>query len=73
MCEEDSRILIRLRKNGPVVIEGDFDFIDFDKSDIKINNDKPVVALCRCGASKNKPFCDGTHRNIEFDGSISKK
>ena len=30
---------------------------------------KPVIALCRCGASKNKPYCDGSHHEIEFEAS----
>jgi CDGSH-type Zn-finger protein len=30
---------------------------------------KATVALCRCGASSNKPYCDGTHASIEWDGS----
>jgi CDGSH-type Zn-finger protein len=30
---------------------------------------RETYALCRCGQSKNKPFCDGTHTNVDFDGT----
>ena len=29
------------------------------------------VAICRCGGSSNKPFCDGTHATIDFDGTLA--
>ncbi|MCP4423623.1 MAG: hypothetical protein GY803_03935 [Chloroflexi bacterium] len=32
---------------------------------------RPIVGLCRCGASSDKPFCDGTHKEINFDGAIT--
>ncbi|MFT4999301.1 MAG: CDGSH-type Zn-finger protein [Planctomycetota bacterium] len=39
---------------------------DTDGSEIET---KPVMALCRCGASANKPYCDGSHKKIDFDGT----
>jgi CDGSH-type Zn-finger protein len=32
---------------------------------------KPAVALCRCGASENKPFCDGAHKKVSFQDAAS--
>ncbi len=34
-------------------------------------SDETPVALCRCGASKDKPFCDGTHLHVEWDGTLT--
>ncbi len=56
---------IILREDGPIVIplpEG---------SEVRLNGHtlhlkKPNLALCRCGASKRKPFCDKSHRTVEF-------
>ncbi|MDX1964342.1 MAG: CDGSH iron-sulfur domain-containing protein [Pirellulales bacterium] len=62
-------VVIRCRENGPLVIEGPFQLIDHQGNIFTLPANKPVVALCRCGASANKPFCDGAHRNCSFVGN----
>lgn len=59
--------VIRIRENGPLLVEGDFQLVDAN------GNDVPIVkkALCRCGGSTMKPFCDGTHSKIGFQGAIA--
>jgi CDGSH-type Zn-finger protein len=51
-------------RNGPYLIRGPFALTDQDGNQIEVN--RPVVALCRCGRSQNRPFCDGTHKAIGF-------
>jgi CDGSH-type Zn-finger protein len=58
-------VTIRLRKNGPYVIEGD-DVRVVDWNGVPYTFDRLPIALCRCGASTRKPFCDGTHSKIGF-------
>jgi CDGSH-type Zn-finger protein len=71
---------IRVTKNGPYLISGGIPLckmtIDCDGHGIPIRwvKDKNLptantYALCRCGQSKNKPFCDGTHVKVHFDGT----
>jgi 3-phenylpropionate/trans-cinnamate dioxygenase ferredoxin subunit len=60
-------VTIRLRRNGPYVIESD-DVAVVDWEGVEYTIDRRPVALCRCGASSNKPFCDGTHGRIGFEG-----
>ena len=54
---------IKISKDGPLVVVGSIELVDDEGS-------KPECAehytLCRCGVSKNKPFCDGSHHDIEF-------
>jgi CDGSH-type Zn-finger protein len=58
-------VTIKIRDNGPYVVEGDFQLVDAQ------GNPVPIVkrALCRCGGSTTKPFCDGTHSKIGFQGA----
>jgi len=64
-----SEVNIRIRDNGPLVVEGAITITDADGGEFPTSPDKPAVALCRCGASKNKPFCDGTHREAGFEAA----
>ena len=52
-------------KDGPVLVEGDAEFVDSDGKPVDTGG-KPTVALCRCGQSDNKPFCDGAHSRTGF-------
>lgn len=54
---------IEERENGPLVVSGVAEMAGADGS-IEV---KEVMALCRCGASKNKPFCDGSHNETGFE------
>jgi CDGSH-type Zn-finger protein len=61
-----STVTIRIRDNGPLVVEGPVKIIDADGNAFQSTSEKPAIALCRCGQSANKPFCDGSHRNCGF-------
>ena len=57
---------ISIRDNGPLLVQGPITVIDAAGNPFPIAADKPAVALCRCGQSKNKPFCDGSHKACNF-------
>jgi CDGSH-type Zn-finger protein len=59
---------IRVRQNGPLLVEGDdVTVVDWNGNQYEIVK-RPFV-MCRCGGSKNKPFCDGSHRTNGFQAS----
>ena len=59
---------IRLRKNGTYLVEDDdVKVLDWDGNEYPFA--RRPVALCRCGASTKKPFCDGTHSKIGFQAA----
>jgi CDGSH-type Zn-finger protein len=51
-------------EDGPLIIRGDFELRGPDGE--LIEPGRATVALCRCGRSAIKPFCDGTHKVIKF-------
>lgn len=60
---DDDALTIRMAKNGPVLVEGPVTVIAADGS----SSTGKRAAFCRCGASKTKPYCDGTHSAIGFE------
>ncbi|MDQ2676343.1 MAG: CDGSH iron-sulfur domain-containing protein [Actinomycetota bacterium] len=50
--------------DGPYLVRGAFEVTDADGNVIDAR--RKTIALCRCGASRSKPFCDGTHKLIGF-------
>jgi len=60
-------VKIRMRPHGPLLIEGTFTLTDSEGGEFTIDSAKPAIALCRCGASANRPFCDGAHKTCGFD------
>jgi len=58
---------ITVLKNGPLRVEGDLALCDPTGKAFGLGG-RSAVSLCRCGQSKNRPFCDGTHGKIGFAG-----
>jgi 3-phenylpropionate/trans-cinnamate dioxygenase ferredoxin subunit len=60
-------VTIKVRENGPYRVDGDeheVKLVDWNGHEYQIT--KRPFALCRCGGSTTKPFCDGTHSKIGF-------
>ena len=60
---ENTKVTMQVKANGSIRVTGEVDFIDADGNVIKSEDG---FSLCRCGASKEKPFCDGSHRDAGF-------
>jgi len=56
-------IKMQFKENASIRVTGTVDFVDGDG---KVVETKTDFSLCRCGASKEKPFCDGSHRDAGF-------
>jgi CDGSH-type Zn-finger protein len=53
--------VIKVNPNGSLRIEGDFSIVDAEGTPFDLQG-RTAVSLCRCNLSKNRPFCDGSHK-----------
>jgi CDGSH-type Zn-finger protein len=66
-----AQVKIVVRPNGPYRVEapeGSVELVDINGNRFDLTG-KPAFSLCRCGASVNKPFCDGTHSRLGFQAA----
>ena len=63
-----AEVNIRVRANGPFVVEGPVALVDKDGNAFP-GTDRPAIALCRCGHSEKRPFCDGAHNRVGFQSN----
>jgi CDGSH-type Zn-finger protein len=61
-------VTIKVQQNGPYLVTGAIELMDADGSAYDVAGRK-VIALCRCGGSTTKPFCDGTHSRKGFEAA----
>jgi CDGSH-type Zn-finger protein len=58
-----SNVKVDLMENGPIIVKGKIELKNSKGEKIPTEE---TIAFCRCGASKNKPFCDGSHNAVGF-------
>jgi CDGSH-type Zn-finger protein len=61
--EMSDRVTMRIKPNGSIRVTGTVDFVDAEGNVVESKTD---FSLCRCGHSKEKPYCDGSHREAGF-------
>ena len=67
MAEKTEMIVFN---DGPVKVSGDFSLKDAQGRVFDLGG-REAIALCRCGHSNNKPFCDGAHKAAEFKSTVN--
>ena len=66
-------IKIKVIKDGPYYLDGEGNEFEIEDSSGSQIPSKSKTALCRCGFSNNKPFCDGKHREVGFKSEVVSK
>ena len=67
-ASKQPEVKITVRPNGPFRVEGPIQLVDAQGNAWNLEG-KPAISLCRCGASANRPFCDGSHNKIGFQSA----
>lgn len=62
---DNTEVVIKVRDNGPYKVTGPITVVDAEGQAFPLP--EGPVALCRCGRSQTKPFCDASHRESGFD------
>ena len=62
-----AEVEIKARHNGPYKVTGPVRIVDADGNEYDLPDDGRPIALCRCGGSSTKPFCDATHKKNGFE------
>ncbi|TAK61475.1 MAG: CDGSH iron-sulfur domain-containing protein [Bacteroidetes bacterium] len=60
---------IIVKSNGSTRVEGDFELYDIEGNKYDLAG-RTKISLCRCGQSKDMPFCDSTHKSINFQSEV---
>ncbi len=60
-----TELIITVRSNGPYKVVGPVTIVDPDGREFELP-EGTAIALCRCGHSRNKPFCDSSHKRVGF-------
>lgn len=63
-----AEVVIEVRPNGPFLVKGPVKLVDAQGNEFDLGG-KESFALCRCGHSQNKPFCDGAHKSCGFESA----
>ncbi len=64
-----AEVEIKARENGPYRVTGPVRIIDADDTEYDLGERGETIALCRCGGSTTKPFCDGTLSRVGFQAA----
>ena len=65
----EDKAKITIKDNGPVRVEGNFTIFDASGNPFDLAG-RTAISICRCGASKSQPFCDGSHGGCGFESKV---